>query len=460
MSDTEASPGQGARIVWRGDPGYEQVHRSMLWNQLTPDRFPEVIAAATSEQDVIEAVRLARARGLRVAVRAGGHSWCGSPLREGSLLIDLSRLTEFSIDVASRTAGLQPNVTSRAFALALAAHGLAFRVGHCGPVGLSGFLLSEGLGWNGGAWGPACASIEEIEVVTADGVLVRANERENPDLFWAARGAGPGFFGVVTQYRVRLQSLPRAITSSTYMYPLACVDQVAGWASQLAATLPPVLELTVVLTAAPPPVAPGEKLVMVSATAFADSPRQARELLAAADTCPILERAVARQVCQPTPWESLFDSFGALWPEQHRYAADTLWSGEDFTAVLPGLAEHFAAAPSGKSLVLAVMGSDAPEGPQLPDMSFSMSGRLFLACYAVWQDPARDADNIAWLRRAMAAVEPWGIGHYVAETDLPAAPTRAARSFAPPHWQRLTRLRRQFDPAGLFHTYLGLPETS
>jgi len=153
-------------------------------------------------------------------------------------------------------------------------------------------------------------------------------------------------------------------------------------------------------------------------------------------------------------------AFWDLLPEQHRYAADTLWSNDDFASALPRLAEHINGAPSANSLMLAVMPPAPPEGAQLWDMAFSMVGRLFLACYAVWWDPARDAENVAWLRETVKDVEPLGIGHYVAESDLLAAPTRAVGSFAQPQWQRLEQLRAQRDPDGGFHTYLGLPAGS
>ena len=156
-------------VVWRGDERYEATRQSMVWNALKPARYPEAIVSAASDADVVAAVRLARSRGLQVAVRAGGHSWVGSPLRDGTLLIDLSSLREVAVDPAAGTAAVQPAVTSSELAQALAADGLAFPVGHCPSVGISGFLLSGGLGWNTGAWGPACLSLQAIDVVTPDG---------------------------------------------------------------------------------------------------------------------------------------------------------------------------------------------------------------------------------------------------------------------------------------------------
>jgi FAD/FMN-containing dehydrogenase len=90
----------------------------------------------------------------------------------------------------------------------------------------------------------------------------------------------------------------------------------------------------------------------------------------------------------------------------------------------------------------------------LRDMAFSVLGESYVVPYAVWDDPSEDDINVRWLREAMSAVEPLGTGHYIAEADLTASPTRAERSFTPSDWQRLQTLRAQYDPEGVFHSYL------
>ncbi len=458
MSGLEAFGGLDGSLVWRGDQDYEPTRRSMLWNEWKPSRFPELIVRAASEEDVVGAVKFARSRGLKIAVRAGGHSWCGSPLRDGGMLVDLSQLRELSVDPAARTARLQPGVTSRELASALAEYELAFPVGHCGHVGLSGFLLSGGLGWNSGDWGPACLSIRGLEVVTADGRLTSADENRNAELFWAARGAGPGFCGVVTRFHLRLYTLPKAITSSTYIYPLEDAEDVSRWAAEVRTALPPPVELTLLLASAPPEVAskPDEKVVVLTSTAFVDSWDEASRALALLEACPARDRCLMRQVNEPTPFEVLYASQDAAWPEGHRYAADNLWSNTDLTEVVPRLREHIVRAPSAKSLVLVVMPPIAPAGAQLPDMAFSMIGRTLVACYSVWEDEADDEANIDWLRNVMEALEPLAVGHYVAETDLLADPSRPTRSFSTAAWKRLMTLSERLDPQGLFHPYLGM----
>ncbi|MFF5210894.1 FAD-binding oxidoreductase [Streptosporangium sp. NPDC000396] len=458
MSEREQTWEIEGPITWRGDASYESTRASMLWNDVKPDRFPDVIVRAASERDVPGAVRLARSRGLRIAVRSGGHSWCGSPLRDGGMLIDLSRLRGCTVEPASMTASVQPGVTGRGLAAALARHGLAFPVGHCGSVSPGGYLLSGGLGWNSGAWGPGCQSVQEIEAVTAGGEVVRCSEQENPDLFWAARGAGPGFFAVVTRFRLGLRPLPAGIVTAGYVFPLADVAEVTHWAAGIAAELPPFVELSAVLGTASSVTAeapPGTKVIIVTAVAFANSWEEAGGSLQAFHACPLAGRALFRGPNRPATFDTLFDASQALWPERHRYAADDMWSASDIGVLLPELAGDIADAPSGKSLVLAVLSPLAPEGVPLPDMAFSVLGTAYFACYAIWEDPAHDDADIRWLRETMRKVEPLGTGHYIAETDLPADPSRARRSFAPGTWERLRALRARYDPEGLFHSYLG-----
>jgi len=169
-------PGENeGAVLWRGDDGYEAARRAAVWNGRKPNRFPEVIVRPRTDDEVIAAVRLARTRGLKIGVRSGGHSWAASFLRDGGMLIDLSRMTAFSVDAAARTAAIQPGLKGTDLNRALRKHGLFFPSGHCTSVGLGGFLLQGGFGWNSRQWGPACVSVRAIDVVTADGERVHAD---------------------------------------------------------------------------------------------------------------------------------------------------------------------------------------------------------------------------------------------------------------------------------------------
>ncbi|WP_344639517.1 FAD-binding oxidoreductase [Kitasatospora cystarginea] len=456
MSEHGESSGIEGVLVRRGDAGYETTWASELWNDLKPERYPDVIVRAASERDVPQALKLARSRGLRVAVRAGGHNWWGSPLRDGGMLLDLSGLRRWEIDDNSATATVQPGAVGSEFAAELARRDLAFPAGHCPSVALGGYLLSGGLGWNSGLWGPGCASVQEITAVTAAGEAVRCTEDEHPGLFWAARGAGPGFFAVVTGFRLRLYPRPAALATTSYVFPLAAVEPVARWAVETARELSANVELSFLLAAADPSLTvdrPHAKVVTVAATAFATSRPEAVRALRPLHSCPLAERPLSRQLDEPTSLAALYDAARELWPERRRYAADTLWSQEDYASLLAKLGDALTTAPSAKSIILAPVSPVSQEGELLRNMAFSVLGESYVVPYAIWDDPARDDVNIAWLREAMHTLQPLGTGHYIAEADLTADPSRAQRSFTAPDWERLRSLRAEYDPQGLFFSY-------
>ena len=447
------------KVTTATDAGYEQLRRDMNWNQLTPMRYPQLIVQVATEHDVVETIRFARAHEMKISVRGGGHSCMGAALRDESLLIDLGRLTQVSIDSEARVAVVQPAVTGRDLNNHLTPHGLAFPVGHCPSVPLSGFLLNGGLGFNSNSWGPACFSLEAATVVTADGNIVGANPEQHADLFWAIRGAGPGFFAVAIQYMLKLYKAPRAITTSTYYYPLHRIEEVGAWARSVARQMPSAVELTIFIVPAPPALAEqcGSSngfVGILSATAFVDTAQEAIATLSLLKTCPVASECLHMEVNQPTRLAALLEKSGRLWPERHRYLAESLWSDSPPAQLLGIVRDYFLQAPSAKSVAVCTFPTGvAGDSSLLPEAAFSMTARTLLLCYAIWEKPADDAAHAAWHREMLASLDPFAVGHYVGESDILSDPARAKRSFARKNWQRLQALRRQYDPDALFHGY-------
>ncbi len=438
------------------DARYEDLRRSLIWNQLTPARYPQLVVQVASEQDVVEAIRFARTHDLKIAVRGGGHSWVGFPLRNGSLLLDLGRLKRARINPGTRRATIQPAINGRDLNRQLAAHGLAFPVGHCPSVPMSGFLLNGGLGWNSNAWGPACFSVEAARVVTADGSVLVVDQDQNADLLWAIRGGGPGFFAVVTEYELKLYPAPRAITTSSYYYPLPQIEALGAWAESVATQLPKEVELTIFVAAAPPAIAErcasnNGFVAILSATAFLDTSSEAVETLALLEGGPLADACLQKEVNQATPIAALHEMGAMLWPERHRYRADTLWSDSPAAPLLARVRDHFLLAPSPKSLAVCVLATGPESAAALPDAAFSMAARTAFLGYAIWEQPDHDAANKAWHRAMFTGLDPFAVGHYVGESDIVAQPARAERSFAPANWKRLELLRHKYDPNGVFH---------
>jgi FAD/FMN-containing dehydrogenase len=443
------------RVIAAGGPAYERVRRDLVWNQVVPARYPKLICQVEGEHDVIEAVDFARAHGLKIAVRGGGHNWVGFSLRDDSLLIDMAGLNKIvSIDVPSRSAIVQPGVRGAELSAALAKSGLAFPTGHCPTVRVSGFLLNGGLGWNLGAWGPSCFSVEAADVVTADGKMVTASETEHADLLWALRGAGPGFFGAITQYRLKTYPAPRNILASDYFYPLDQLDQVGAWAASIAGKVPRQVELTLFVLPAPPSLAASAKaangyVAFLNGTAFADTLEQAKAALAPLEGSPASLPLLSKTVDQKRTMPELLKLSGQLWPERHRYFADNLWTDAPVEQPLAAMRDRFLHAPSSKSLGVCIF-TTGGEAPAKIDAAFSMMGRNYLLYYSVWERADDDRPNSVWHGDLREALDHFAVGHYVGETDIVTNPGRAEKSFTPESWKRLQGLRQTYDPAGLF----------
>ena len=449
------------KIVWRGDPDYEATRRHMVWNQRTPQRFPEGIAVVASDQEVIDAVRLARARGLRVAVRAGGHNWIGTSLRDGGLLIDLEHLNGVRVDAAARTAIAQPAIKNEDLVAALARGGLAFPSGHCPSVAIGGYLLSGGQGWNQGTWGPACQNVLAIDLVNADGDVITADARQNPDLLWAARGGGPGFPGVILRYHLRLFPAPPVVTQSLYVYPLELVEVVVPWLAQTVPTLSSSVEQLLLLSPPPTPAAPAGvpdpsgRYLSIWPIAFDDSLAATGAALAPLDTCPVLDQALVRQVNTPVTWDELFAMEAAVFPAGKRYDSEVVWSDAAPTPVIAGLRDRLARAPSSETMVLAAVTGPPTVDPAAQEFAYSLAAPLYLAIYSIWDNAADDAANTRWQTETIQSLGPITRGYYMGETDLLASPTRAAASLAPGVWERLQAIRQRYDPPGVFWGHIG-----
>ena len=434
-------------VLTQGDAGYEEARRGHMWTARVPARYPDFVVQAGSEQDVVNAVRMAKREGWRIAIRSGGHSWSANFLRDGGMLLDLGRMQEWSINIPAMTAWVRPGVIGSDLNRALMPHGLFFPTGHCMSVGLGGFLLQGGFGWNSRLWGPACASVAAIDVVTAEGDLVRADATQNTELYWAARGAGPGFFGAVTRFHLALRPRPKVMMNSIYHYPMSVMDEVYTWAAAIRPRLPRIMEPLVFMRRDLFD-HPGPGLLVMGPT-MADTREEAIAALALLDSCPVLDQAIKRDVNIETELDELLaGGEETLYWKQHRYAADNLWINAQATELLPAMhriAETLPGVPSHMMWILW-----GPE-QELPDMAFSMQGDIYIAVYSVWNDPDQDVQHQAWVTDNMRALEPLGKGIQLADENLAARPFRF---MSEANLKRLEALRAKHDPSGLFHTYM------
>jgi FAD/FMN-containing dehydrogenase len=423
----------------RGGRGYDSARRRVTWNKrLDGARAPDAIVSVGSADEVSAAVRFAAAHGLSVSPRGSGHHYGAAALREGGLLLDLGGLNFVEVDRAARTARVGAGVRGDALTARLAGHGLAFPVGHCADVGLSGYILAGGFGWNAGEWGAACANLAAIELVTAHGEIVLASADKDADLFWAARGGGPGFFAAVTAYHLRLRPLPPTAFAWRGILSARQAPVLADWLSEATAAAHPTAEIGCFLLAHPRTAEPS---VILRVSACGTSREEAR-----AKVAPFFNPPVAVEPLGGTTEEFL--SFAELpqlspMPDGKRVAADHLWSEAPLGTLLMAL--QGLPSPSPHSTVdLVAYGGHSRVA--LGDGALSLGGGTGAGIYALWDDPADDAANQDWVRRVDDALAPFRAGRYVGEADLAVGPDRRAECFSPEALERLERLRQRYDP--------------
>nr|ADN26247.1 FAD-dependent oxidoreductase [Streptomyces coeruleorubidus]ADN65344.1 oxidoreductase [Streptomyces coeruleorubidus] len=433
---------------WRsGDTGFAEATTSRVFNHRRPSRRPAAVLRAAHAADVAAGVKLAAAEGWKVAVRSGGHSWAAWSLREDTLLIDLALFTGMSYDPADATVAVGPAVRGGLdLDPYLAGHGRFFAVGHAPTVGMGGFLLQGGIGWNCRGWGWAAESIESMDVVTAAGELVRCSETENADLFWAARGSGPGFFGVVTEFRLRTRPRFRELTRSTYVYPTELASEVLTWYHAARHDLPPSVELAAVGCTPPGSDSP---VLIIDAVSFDGGPASP----AALGTCPVVDKALVTKVAQPVEFADLQADQLRSNPDYHRYFADNAFLSGPTSEVVPALVPAFTDLPTSKTFT--VLGDFTPLlSRRPPDMALSVQTDLYFAAYVIGETPEEDARCRSWLDGTMERAAPYSAGCYLGDSDFTVRPDRIMSDAA---WSKFQQIRTVRDPEGRFPGYLGTP---
>jgi FAD/FMN-containing dehydrogenase len=437
--------------VLPGDPGFEDARVGRVFNHRRPDREPAAVLLAADAQDVVTGIRVARERGWQVTVRSGGHSWAAWSVRDGALLIDLGNLRAMDYDDSTGVVRAEPAVQGgHELTPFLAGHGRFFGGGHCPTVGIGGFLLQGGQGYNARGWGWAAESVLAVEVVTADGELVRADATQHEDLYWAARGAGPGFPGVVVAFWLQTRPLARVVVESVELYPLELFDEVMTWLQRVHGSVSPDVEIVAVALTPPGPVPghAGGHLLAVTGQALVDSRADAEAALAPLWSCPAADRALARMVTEHPDLEEHRAQQMRANPEGHRYLVDNAWLAGSPEDVVPALRRTFTELPSPKSF--AIWFSMAPLR-ELPDMAFSLQSEIYTATYLVYENDADDAAHSDWLRDRMAELEPVTLGQYLGDSDLA---RREVKVLGDNQFARLQAIRAARDPERLFAGYL------
>jgi FAD/FMN-containing dehydrogenase len=440
------------RHFFRGDDGYEDARRGTVWHRGVPDRYPEVIVQAVGADDIIAGIRYAKAHGHKVSIVSGGHSFAANHLRDGAVLLDLSRLDHVTIDAEKGLAVAGPGKGGSQLMADLEAQGLFFPGGHCKGVCLGGYLLQGGYGWNSRSYGPACENVVGLDVITADGEQIHCDADNHADLYWAARGAGPGFFGVVTVFHLKLYPRPGACGTSVYAYPFDLAEEVYAWAREVSAEVDPRVELQAVASHGEPNMGIDVPVISFASPAFADSDEEAEKALALFGTCPVADKALVKVPYMPTDLPTWYDVAMTHYLADHHYAVDNMWTSAPAEELLPGIRKILDTMPPHPAHFLWLNWGPTPPRQ---DMAYSIEADIYLALYGSWKDSTDPADVAKygdWARSNMAEMSYLAKGIQLADENLGRRPARFASDEA---MAKLDRLRAEYDPDGLFNSWMG-----
>ena len=447
--------GEGV-VVHATDADFETWRRAMPWQGWVAARRPECIARPADHAQLWEALQHARRHGLRVAIKSGGHNVSEAFLREGGMLLDLHHFNGVEVDAATASATVEPALWGRDLSLHLSEAGLAFPVAHCATVPMGGYLLGGGVGINTDQWGIGCHGVTGAEVMLADGTKVEAGSPGHEDLLWAVRGAGTGFFGVVTKYRLHCAALPRDIRENVFVFPAARVADVVQWLEALVEDGMPDTEVMLLLANSPGPApgAPPVTLCIARVVLFCDSESASRERLSRVLAGPMAAQALFKETMKPATIDGLMigsvdAARGLGFGRSH---VNTIWTARTAEAATAAAAQ-VSRAPSPKShAVISLRKHTARRG----DACFSALDRGFVGCYGVWDKASDDAANIAWSEGSREALQPYASGNYINELDAFRRPDLLKNAFTAEAFTRLQALRKRYDPQGVFHDFPGL----
>lgn len=443
------------KVFWRGDEAYETSRRAAVYKSNKPQRYPELIVLPETAEDVVQAIRFANTHDLKVGVRSGGHSWAAAHVRDKAMMIDMSHMQAVEVDEATKTLWTNPGVIGSRVNALLEPYDLMVPTAHHLSPGIGGFCMNGGFGWNSRHWGNGAHHVLAIDVVTADGRLIRADAKQNSDYWWAARGGGAGFFGVIVRMQLQAHVRPKVWKMSAYGFDDAAsvYDELMTWACDILPTLPSYLELMISSTAHDRKSgAPVPARITMGALVITDSEDEADSALDILRTCPVLDKAAFKIEKAPTTLQDAYMGGTRADPAGYRCATDNFYTDSPTERVVPRMRQLFLELPTPRTHVLWFGWGAARPFPQ--DMALSMQAPIYVACYTLWDDRSRDAELEAWAPDKVRALADISIGGQMNDENMLHHPQRYFTSEA---YEKLERLRREHDPYRRFVSFLGDP---
>ncbi|HXV25023.1 MAG TPA: FAD-binding oxidoreductase [Alphaproteobacteria bacterium] len=409
------------------------------------DRRPALIARCAGTADIVDAVTLARKLGLEVAIRGGGHNVAGRGTVDDGLMIDLSQMKGIHVDASARIAHAQGGVTWALFNRETQLHGLACTGGVVSSTGIAGLTLGGGLGWLLGKYGLALDNLLSVDIVTAEGKILKASGSANSDLFWAIRGGG-GNFGVVASFEYRLHPVGPIVTGGLVAYPFDRAREVLQCYRELTAAAPDELMAVGGLIHA----ADGSGTKLVGMVVCHCGPLDAGE----AAVRPIKRLgAPVLDVIGPMPYCQLNTMLDAAYPR----GALNHWKSSFLSRLsddaIDKMIECFANCPTPMGQLLLEHFHGAVSRVGVGDTAFPHRAPGYnLVILSEWTDPTITDRCVAWARESFAAMTPFmGSGRYVNYLDASDEAGDPLAAAYGSNYKRLRELKTKYDPGNFFH---------
>jgi FAD/FMN-containing dehydrogenase len=435
----------GIDVLARGSDGYE-ANRGAFNVLLEQD--PAGIVTPSDARDVVEAIAYAKAEGLRVGAQRTGHS--AEPLGDlaDTLLLRTAAMGQVSIDADRRVARVGAGALWGDLVPQASEMGLAAAHGSSPTVGIVGYSLGGGVGWYGRKHGLQCNLVTAIELVDAAGEERRIDADNDPELFWAMRGAA-GDFGVVTALEFELLPIQEVFAGALF-FPVERMGEVfAAWRAFTANAPDEVTSVARIMNFPPIPDIPeplrGNSFAIVEAVALLPE-AEATEVLAplrdlggaAMDTFATQPPAGIAGLHMDPPDPAPYAAYGMLLSELPEAAVDAFVG-----AVGPESGNHLL------SVEIRHDGGAMAQGAPTHGAMDTLPGEFLLFGVNMVPDPAAMAPTKAALAAVESAMSPWDAGRYLNFSD---ETEDIAVAYPPETVERLRAAKSKYDPENLFHS--------
>jgi FAD/FMN-containing dehydrogenase len=422
-----------------------------VWNAMI-DRNPAVVVRCLGIADVIACVQFVREHDILLCIKSGGHNIAGLATADGAMMLDLALMRGVWVDPREKVAHAQAGCLLGDVDRETQVHGLAAVLGFVSLTGVAGLTLGGGFGYLSRRWGWTSDNVVGMDVVTADGRLVRATSDENADLFWGLRGGG-GNFGVVTGIDYVLYPVGPEIVGGVVAWPASEAPKVLELYRTLAENAP--RELTLVGFIRPAPPAPwlpkdmhGKPIVAVLAC-HSGRPEEGEKIVAPIKTFgkPIGDVLVRRPYAQ---MQSLLD---ATQPKGRRY----YWKSEYLPRIEPALCEkvieHAGRIRSPHSaVILFQIGGALNQLKEEHSPVGNRDARYVLNVAGSWEKASEDSANIEWARTAWNDMKSFSTGgNYINFLTEDEGPERIKAALGE-GLERLAQVKAKWDPRNVFRT--------